>query len=88
METKKVYEYVMVKEWLDNLEKGTRLYFDYDKQGYIYHYETERTYKNNNYDMESFSSEDYFISVDVANRNILNEKLIAGPELGELEYKK
>lgn len=85
IESKKVYEYIVVKDWLENLEKGTRLYYDYDKQGYVYHYETERSTRNNKYTMTSTINEDYFISVDIANRGLLNDLLIAGPGLGELE---
>jgi len=80
-----VYEYVVVKDWMDNLDKGTRLYYDYVKQGYVYHYETERSNKNSRYELKSFTSEDYFISIDIANKCIGSENLVAGPELGMLE---
>jgi len=82
-----VYEYVIVnKEWYDgNLEKGTRLYYDYDKQGYVYHYERESTSKNARSEFKSFVTEDYFVSPAVADVNLQNENLRPGPELGVLE---
>lgn len=86
MGNKKVYEYVVIdKEWWDNLEKGTRLYYDYVKQGYVYHYETERSNKNGKYELKSITVEDYFISVDSALKSIDSGTLVVGPELGILE---
>lgn len=80
----KVYEYVVVSEWLDDLEKGTRLYYDYDKQGYVYHYESSRTNKNDRYEVSSSTESDYFISVAIADKGITGGRLLPGPELGEL----
>jgi hypothetical protein len=87
MESKKIYEYVTVTEWLDNLEKGTRLYYDYANQGYVYHYESERSTKNSKYTVVSTTTEDYFISVDIAENGIRSGTLVVGPELGALETK-
>jgi hypothetical protein len=81
-----VYEYVVVnKEWWDNLEKGTRLYFDHDKNGYVYHYESERFNKNDKYECKSITTEDYFISLGVADKGLRTESLAAGPLYGEIE---
>ena len=83
MGNKLVYEYVVVKDWLENLEKGTRLYYDYNENGYVYHYEVERTNRNSRCTFSSSTVEDYFISLDIANNGITIGTLIAGPELGE-----
>lgn len=87
METKKVFEYIVTKDWYDGLEKGTRLYYDHNKQGYVYHYESERTEKNNLGTSTRFTIEDRFISINSATDGIKNDTLTPGPELGELEYK-
>lgn len=79
-----VYEYVVVQNaWWDNLERGTRLYYDYDKNGYVYHYESSRTQKNDKYDLSSSTIEDYFISLGVAAKGLRTDCLAAGPVLGE-----
>jgi hypothetical protein len=87
METKRVYEYLVVNRF-ENLEPGTRLYYDYSKRGYLYHYETERTNKTIKCDYKLNTSEDYFIGADLAERSIELGLLSPGPELGEIEYTK
>lgn len=89
MENKQIYEYVVVKaEWFGTLDRGTRLYWDYDKQGYTYHYEHSSTDKESRYESKSFETRDYFISIDVAESQIKSENLVAGPDLGVLEINK
>jgi paraquat-inducible protein B len=85
MANKQIYEYMVVTDYLGNLERGTRLYYDYDQQGYVYHYETDRSKKGITHTVKSFISKDYFISVDVAYINMEKGLLTAGPELGILE---
>jgi hypothetical protein len=85
MENKKIYEYLIVAEWFSSLDKGTRLYYDYDRQGYVYHYETESTHKSDKYESKSFETTDYFISLLSAEKSIAKGELTVGPELGELE---
>jgi len=88
METKKIYEYIVVaRDWFGNLEKGSRLYYDYNRGGYIYFYESERTDKNSRYETKSFETMEYFISPTVSDVYLKNGELIAGPELGMLEFK-
>ena len=88
MENKKVYEYLTVKaEWFGSLDKGTRLYYAFDKGGYVYHYETESNERDDRYTRKSFETKDYFISVSVAENQIRTDNLIPGPEIGELEFK-
>lgn len=83
----KVYEYLVVKEdWLyGDLSKGTRLYYDYDKGGYVYHYEREDTHNDNRYQSKSFTSTDYFISLKIAENGMIKDLISVGPELGEFE---
>jgi hypothetical protein len=83
----KIYEYVVVIDWLDNLEKGTRLYYDYAKHGYVYHYESERSSKNSKYSMKSLTTEDFFIDPNTVEVSISNGVFAPGPELGEFEQK-
>lgn len=88
MEKRQIYEYVVVKaEWFGSLDKGTRLYYDYDKNGYVYHYEYEKTEKNSRYNSTSYEEVDYFMSLDVVESNLRADNLVAGPELGILENK-
>lgn len=88
MESKKIYEYITVKaEWFGQLDKGTRLYYDFDKGGYVYHYEYESTNRDLRYVSKSTEVRDYLISVDIAETQLRMDNLIAGPELGELELK-
>jgi hypothetical protein len=87
MKSKKVYEYVIVKnDWFGELDKNTRLYYDFDKQGYVYHYEREDSGKSERYESKSYSSHDYFMSAELADINIRKDQLIPGPEIGELEF--
>lgn len=84
----KIYEYVVVKaEWFGGLDKGTRLYYDYDKNGYTYHYESERNETSNRYSSKSFDSTDYFMSLEIVDSQLQTDSLIAGPDLGEFETK-
>lgn len=86
METIKVYEYVTIVDWYGALEKGTRLYYDHNKQAYTYHNETEHASNTSRYQSKEFSSVDYLISTTAIEKGI-NDKLFApGPELGELEF--
>jgi len=88
MESKvKVYEYLVAKEWFGNLEKGTRLYYDHNRQGYVYHYERDDVSNDNRYSYKSVKVEDYFISATLADENIKKGELETGPEIGELESK-
>ncbi len=84
MKSKVVYEYLVTKDWFGSLEKGCRLYYDHTRGGYVYHTETENTYKSDKYVSTETSESDYFISIDVAENYIKREALIPGPELGEL----
>jgi len=89
MENKQIYEYLIVTDYFGNLNAKTRLYFDFDENGYVYHYEREDTSDDNDlYKSKSFLSNDYFISIDLADRSIKEGKLTPGPELGEMEYDK
>ena len=88
MENKKIYEYLTVKaEWFGSLDRGTRLYYDFDKRGYVYHYESESSDRDERYTRTSFETKDYFISVDIAENQLRIDNLTAGPEIGELEFK-
>ena len=87
MEKKKIYEYLIVKEYFGSLNKGCRLYYYYDKQGYLYHTEYGSCSKSDRYECKEYSTTDYFISIDIADKYLKSEELISGPELGELEYK-
>ena len=94
MENKKIYEYLTVNKWFGDLDKGTRLYYDFSRQGYVYHYENENTSfsivlfsSNHRYEHKSFNIEDYFINLELADDSIRKELLIVGPELGELDFK-
>jgi hypothetical protein len=88
MESKKIYEYLIVSaEWFGSLDKGTRLYYDYDKNGYVYHYETESYDKDTRYEKKSVEIIDYFISLGMADHQFRVGCLTAGPELGVLEIK-
>jgi hypothetical protein len=82
-----VYEYLVIKEdWsYGDLSKGTRLYYDYDKGGYVYHYERDEVHSDDKYSSKSHREENYFISIDLANKGIQREALTVGPELGEFE---
>ena len=86
MESKKVYEYVVVKEWLAGLEKGSRLYYDLSKGTYFFHTEREDNYGSDFYTTYSFTSHDTMLSIDSVNHLIEDNNLIAGPEFGEVEY--
>lgn len=89
MEKHKVYEYIVVdKDWFGNLEKGSRLYYDYVKGCYVFHTEYENHSKGDRYESYDRSSTDYYISVEKALHYIENGALEPGPELGELENKK
>jgi hypothetical protein len=84
----KVYEYVIVNiEWFGSLDKGTRLYYDYDKQGYVYHYESDKKERNSKYEYVYFESNDYLMSVATVEKYLNSGELVPGPEIGELEYK-
>jgi len=84
----KVYEYVETTDWMDGLDKGTRLYYDYDQQGYVYHYERESTNKSYWCESKTFTTEDFFVTPLTIEAKIRSGHLKAGPDLGELEIKK
>ncbi len=86
MKTKKVYEYLVTKEWFGALEKGSRLYYDSSVGGYIFHTEFESQSKSDKYECFESNSTDYFMSVSTAEKYINRGDLIPGPELGELEF--
>ena len=89
MKSRKVYEYVIVNiDWFGSLDKGTRLYYDYDKQAYVYHYESDKKEKNSKYEYTYFESNDYEMSVEIVDKYLNGGELLAGPEIGELEYSK
>lgn len=88
MKENKVYEYLVTKDWFGSLEKGSRLYYDYSKGGYIFHTEYESKSKSNRYESSEFNSADYFISAEIANRYVEIGDLLTGPELGVLELVK
>jgi hypothetical protein len=85
MAVRKVYEYLIVDDFFGDLEKGTRLYYDYNKLGYTYHYEYEGTDNNSRYQSSESSVADYYINLDSADRYIYSGELVPGPELGEYE---
>lgn len=87
MEGIKVYEYVTVgAEWFGGqLDKGTRLYYDFTKVGYIYHYEFNQITKNDKYESNSEETIDYFISLTVAEKQLRLGNLVPGPEIGMFE---
>jgi hypothetical protein len=80
-----IYEYVVIQqEWYVNgLDKGTRLYYDHTKNAYLYHYESERTNKNDKYSSIETEVIDYTLSLSNVDRGIRNGELASGPELGE-----
>jgi len=80
-----IYEYLVTNDWFGSLEKGTRLYYDYSRGGYVYHYEYESNTKDSRYNCFEVRSTDYFMSVEVAQQYILKGDLITGPALGDLE---
>ena len=86
MGNKKIYEYLTVKEWFGDLDKGTRFYYDFSRQGYVYHYENENTSNDYRYEYNSSKTQDYFINLESANDSIRKELLVVGPELGELDF--
>lgn len=84
-ENKVIYEYLTIlTDWFGGLEKGTRLYYSYKENGYVYHTDSESTTKDEYYQRWSSSSTDYFISLDLADQHIKNGKMAIGPALGEL----
>ena len=87
MEKKKIYEYVVIKDWVASLEKGCRLYYDINEQSYIFHTEHEDSYGSDFYMTRTFRSNDVMLSIDSINHLIEDGHLIPGPELGELELK-
>ena len=87
MEEQKVYEYLVTKDWFGALEKGSRLYYDYSKGGYVFHTEFESNSRSDRYESYEHNSTDYFLSVKRAQQYIVNGDLITGPEIGVLEFK-
>lgn len=90
MESRKIYEYVtLVAEWYaNNLDKGTRLYYDHTSNSYVYHYEFSQDTSNSKYNSKTFEVTDYSLSLDIVDKNIANGNLEVGPEIGELETNK
>ena len=87
MESIVLYENVETTDWIEGLDKGTRLYYDFDKGLYVYHYERESTSKNKWCETKTFTSEDYFIRPETMVVKMRTGQFIAGPELGALESK-
>jgi hypothetical protein len=87
MKMREIYEYVTVNtEWFANrLDKGCRLYYDFDKGAYVYHYESEEHTVNNKYTSVEKETTDYTISLDSVDLNIRAGALVPGPNLGILE---
>ncbi len=85
MVSKDIYEYLTTADWFGSLEKGTRLYYNFSRGGYIYHYERTSTSNDERYSSNEFSSYDYFISVDIADEQIRRGALLPGPLLGAIE---
>jgi len=82
-----IYEYLVTNDWFGSLEKGTRLYYDYSKGGYVYHYEYESNTKETRYSRYETNFTDYFMPIETAEQYILKGDLTTGPELGNLEKK-
>jgi len=87
MEERKVYEYVVANDYFNSLDKGCRLYYDYNKQAYVYHTEYESTNNTQTYKSHTTESRDVILSVDTVNRSINDGLLTAGPILGTLVSK-